>query len=437
MKADILLINPPIYDFAAYDFWLKPYGLLQIGGFLRASSNVKLFDFMDRLHPELSKSTASDPFGRGHYSGTQVTKPEVFKDIPRRYYRFGVARERFQDYLAKTKRIDIALIGSTMTYWYPGIREVIEDLRRYHPETKIAVGGLYPTLCPEHAKHLNADLLVFGSRLETLWKHFNLKPDLSAPPFWEGYQNLEYGVIKLTDGCPLNCSYCATKTIHNGFSIRSLKHSISELKFLADRGVSQIAFYDDALIMLAKEALLPFLEASKNMDIKFTFHTPNAIHLRAINQSMADTLIKHNFKKLFFGYESVSTEWLKNTGPKNSADELSHAVKALKLAGARADDLTAYIILGHPKHHTQQIEIALKYANSLGIKVMLSDYSPVPGTADGELCRKWVDLNEPLWHNKTAFPIKLLGDAEVQRIKQISRVLNIHGDNQITRNRYR
>jgi hypothetical protein len=25
MKPRILLINPPIYDFSAYDFWLKPY----------------------------------------------------------------------------------------------------------------------------------------------------------------------------------------------------------------------------------------------------------------------------------------------------------------------------------------------------------------------------------------------------------------------------
>ena len=30
MTAKILLVNPPIYDFAAYDFWLKPYGLLYI-----------------------------------------------------------------------------------------------------------------------------------------------------------------------------------------------------------------------------------------------------------------------------------------------------------------------------------------------------------------------------------------------------------------------
>jgi hypothetical protein len=36
MPKTILLINPWIYDFAAFDFWTKPLGLLQIGdGFFK------------------------------------------------------------------------------------------------------------------------------------------------------------------------------------------------------------------------------------------------------------------------------------------------------------------------------------------------------------------------------------------------------------------
>ena len=37
MSKKILLINPWIHDFAAYDFWLKPLGLLYLGGLLRAN----------------------------------------------------------------------------------------------------------------------------------------------------------------------------------------------------------------------------------------------------------------------------------------------------------------------------------------------------------------------------------------------------------------
>jgi len=50
---------------------------------------------------------------------------------------------------------------------------------------------------------------------------------------------------------------------------------------------------------------------------------------------------------------------------------------------------------------------------------MLSEFSPIPDTPDGERCREWVDLDEPLWHNKTVFPLVLLGAAEVQRLKGV------------------
>jgi hypothetical protein len=45
MKPRILLVNPPIYDFSAYDFWLKPYGMLRVAGFLRGQAEFSLLIF--------------------------------------------------------------------------------------------------------------------------------------------------------------------------------------------------------------------------------------------------------------------------------------------------------------------------------------------------------------------------------------------------------
>src|SRR5262245_50048369 len=49
----VLLVNPPIYDFSAYDFWLKPYGLLHVAGMIRGQAELELFDYLDRLHPAI------------------------------------------------------------------------------------------------------------------------------------------------------------------------------------------------------------------------------------------------------------------------------------------------------------------------------------------------------------------------------------------------
>ena len=37
---NLLLVNPPIYDFTAFDFWLRPYGLLRVGGRLGDKNRV-------------------------------------------------------------------------------------------------------------------------------------------------------------------------------------------------------------------------------------------------------------------------------------------------------------------------------------------------------------------------------------------------------------
>jgi hypothetical protein len=68
----------------------------------------------------------------------------------------------------------------------------------------------------------------------------------------------------------------------------------------------------------------------------------------------------------------------------------------------------------------------MRFASSLGIRVMLSDFSPIPDTPDGQLCGGVVDLDEPLYHNKTAFPILLLGAEKVDYYKNLCAALNRH-----------
>ncbi len=103
---------------------------------------------------------------------------------------------------------------------------------------------------------------------------------------------------------------------------------------------------------------------------------------------------------------------------------LEEAVNHLVRAGADRRSMTAYLIMGHPQGAQQDVERSMRYAHDVGLRVMLSEFSPIPGTPDGERCREWVDLDEPLWHNKTVFPLVFLGDAEVQRLKSLSRDLN-------------
>jgi radical SAM superfamily enzyme YgiQ (UPF0313 family) len=315
-----------------------------------------------------------------------------------------------------------------MTYWYPGVREVIEDVRRAWPGAKIVLGGNYATICSDHARGLGADLVVVGSDLRPLWEFLEMSPDPGQPALWEVGANdpspLQVGAIKLADGCPFRCSYCSVPRVYGGFQPRPWERLLAELELLARRGVQNIAFYDDALLFDAEKVLVPFLREVLRRGIHVNLHTPNALNARFLTADLAQLMVKAGFKTFYLGFESASRQWQEGTGGKVFSEELAQAVDHLFAAGADPVDVTAYQIVGHPDSDVQELEESMRFVHRLGIRGMLADFSPIPGTPDGEACRRWVDIDEPLMHNKTAFPIIRLGFDEVNRLKDLQRALN-------------
>ena len=428
MKPAILLVNPPIYDFAAYDFWLRPYGLLSAAGRIRTRARFEFFDYMDRDSDFTAglKHCKSDKYGRGHFYSEKIPHPEPLKTIPRYFRRFGQPENIFRQFLRSRDNFDFALIQTSMTYWYPGVAEVISDIRRFSPKTKIILGGPYATLCTEHAKNLSPapDMVLKGTDLTPLWKFLSLEPDPTQPALWQVYDRPSTGVLKISDGCPFRCTYCSVPVVYGRFRPRNIERALRELQLLIELGAKNIAFYDDALLYRAEDVLMPFLHEVIRLKINVNFHSPNALNARFITREIAEVMIEAGFKTFYLGFESVSADWQKNTGSKVFSNELCNAVQTLTEAGADPSEITAYQILGHPQSNLQQLEESMYFVNSLGIKGMLADFSPIPTTPDGQACGKWVDLNEPLLHNKTAFPTITLGFDKVNQFKDMQRKLN-------------
>lgn len=123
-SSTILLINPWIYDFAAYDFRVKPLGLLSIASVLRKNGyEIHLIDCLDRknIKGKDSKELTRTPrrkYGAGHFFKTHIEKPSVLREIPRNYSRYGITPELFEQQLQKVPKPDVVLVTSMMTYWY-------------------------------------------------------------------------------------------------------------------------------------------------------------------------------------------------------------------------------------------------------------------------------------------------------------------------------
>ncbi len=378
---------------------------------MRHCCELSLFDFL--------VCSRRDEWGRGRLVGQRMQKPEPLREIPRNFRRFGRPREEFRDFL-KSRQFDSILIQTVMTYWYPGIKEVIEDARELQPAAKIVLGGVYATLCPEHANSLGADLVIQGSNLDPLWNLLGIQPARGLP-CWD-FTSGNTGAIKITEGCPFRCTYCSAPLLWPGFSPRPAEDCLNELEQLVKLGLKNVAFYDDALLFRAEEILIPFLEAVISQGHPISFHTPNALNARFMTEPLAHLMVRSGFKTFFFGFENSDPAWQRSTGGKVYAGELAVAVQHLRSAGAGF--IGTYIIIGHPDSEVRQLEESIRFAHECGTRVFLSEFSPVPGTSDGAKSEPWADLSEPLSHNKTAFAIRRLGPECLNSLKALAHELN-------------
>ena len=138
----ILLVNPWIHDFAAYDVWAKPYGLLSLAAMLRTHGiRVSYIDCLDRFHPKAPARRPHHRHGRGPYHKVAIPHPKGLENIPRTYSRYGIAPEWLREDLRALDPPDMIMVTSLMTYWYPGVFETISELKQVFPETPLLLGG--------------------------------------------------------------------------------------------------------------------------------------------------------------------------------------------------------------------------------------------------------------------------------------------------------
>jgi radical SAM superfamily enzyme YgiQ (UPF0313 family) len=293
MKPRILLVNPPIYDFSAYDFWQRPYGLLEAAGALRGKAEFVLFDYLGR------GKLKSDRWGRGRFVERRIKAPRPLANIRRYFRRYGAERRFFTELLGSPRIFDFAFVQTGMSYWYRSVAEVIEDIRQSQPQAKIILGGNYATICPEHANRLGADFVISGAELGPLWEYVGIEPDRSEPALWEVYGELKTGALKLSDGCPFNCTYCSVPKVYGGFAARPVERAMAELELMKELGAENIAFYDDALLYKADEVLVPFLQQVIERGIEVNFHTPNALNARFLTAEITRLMVRGGFKTFY------------------------------------------------------------------------------------------------------------------------------------------
>ena len=119
--ARVLLVNPPIYDFAAFDLWAKPLGLLYVAAWLEMRGHeVRVVDCLDRFHPAACAAggrhgAKKRKYGTGAYLWREIPSPSCYSQIPRIYKRFGLPEEVIRLEFSAGARPDVIGVTSAMT----------------------------------------------------------------------------------------------------------------------------------------------------------------------------------------------------------------------------------------------------------------------------------------------------------------------------------
>ena len=436
----ILCVNPWIHDFAAYDVWAKPIGLLSIASILRLQGvTVSYIDCQDRFHPKNEK--VQDPMarnGRGPYVKTPIPPPAGLESIQRTYSRYGILPQWFERDLNDLPKPDMVLVTCLMTYWYPGLFETIRAVRAVYPDVPIVVGGIYATLCYDHAVlHSGADYVLSGPGetqiLDLIGEVTGFlsalkfdSDDLNAYPYpaFDLQRKIGYIPLLTSKGCPFSCIYCASNILQPKRMLMDPARVVEEIIYWQDFcGVKDFAFYDDALLVNAEKHAAPMFKQIIKTGRKLNFHTPNAVHIREITRQIANLMFAAGVKTLRLGLETMDFG-KREIDRKVKEEEFFSAISYLLAAGFKKEQVGAYLLVGLPGQNTKSVEFSIKIVKRSGITPILAYYTPIPHTQmwKAAIAASRYDLaSDPVFTNNAIMPCRQseFEWEELARLKQL------------------
>lgn len=441
----LLLINPWIYDFAAFDLWSKPLGLLYIASFLRRQNfEIAYIDCLNKYPVNKKEPVKLKKFGTGHFHREVVDKPKILIHIPRDFARYGISEAIFIDQLKSHRDTQAVLVTSLMTYWYLGVKRVVELCREYLPGVPVILGGIYASLLPVHAKEvIRPDYLIEGPGelkvLDLLNNILNVRGAIDNQPkeiddypypAFDLINHPDYLIIMTARGCPYNCTFCAQNLIAMRFTQRNPDHVVEEIKYHYEKyKLADFAFYDDALFINKTRHIDIILEKLLQMNLPVRLHSPNGLFANSIDARLAKLMYLSNFKTIRLSFETSNENRRKDMYSKVSNSGMIRAVEHLTMAGFNASDLEAYVLMGLPHQTLEEIIGSVIFVHNLGVKVRLASFSPIPGTEEFDRAVEsgLIDKNiDPLLTNNSIFPMRdnALTFTVYQKIKSFANELN-------------
>lgn len=376
-----------------------PLGILYIAAALRrAGYDVKIYD----LHREFYLCRESGYF-------KEKNLPDFFEDY------FGN--------ILKDNSIDVLGIGCLFNVASTTVKEMANISKKVSPNTKIVLGGHYPTTkYREVLENGIADYVILGeAEEEFVWLLNNINDplleekvsenhhivdlkckdnsdkgpafienlDSLAMPAWDllphyedyigrspqadrigstvGKKIIKSAGILTTRGCPMRCTFCASHPVHGR---RTRAHSVDYMMkhidwLVTNLGINHFLIEDD-MFLFSSERTIEFCKAffEKYQD-RFTIEFPNSLAVWNLNEEIIKYLKKIGMKNVTISVESGSDYVQKYLMKKNL--NLSLIKEKVELLKKYDIGIRASYVIGFPGETLEMMQDTIDFSLSLNI----------------------------------------------------------------------
>ncbi len=271
---------------------------------------------------------------------------------------------------------DLVYVTSMFTYWYKSVWAAVKRYKELYPKAHVMLGGIYATICPEHAKGSGADAVIVGQH--PLAKDY--APDPTVIP-----EETDYAYMMSSFGCDRGCTYCATHLLY-GHGIRQMDPDefMEEVKFLRSKGIYKMWLGDDNILYDHENHIDKICEKLARLNPKMEIHITGGMTALDFTQETAHLMKKAGIKEISFAIESIDAEVLRKMGRANHVrtDDLIQALEYADEAGYRRIDTNVYFIIGLPYQSKQTILDTLLFLVGQEVWAHPQRLTPIPGTVD-------------------------------------------------------
>jgi radical SAM superfamily enzyme YgiQ (UPF0313 family) len=367
-----LIFNPPVYDAQYWARWSQPAGLLRLASLLRLKGyDLDLVDCMETdANGQVKKAR------RRNSDASLMFKQR--DDVKKNIWHYGLQWSEVEQRLRKLEPPDEIWVGSIMTYWWESTRDAVTMLRRIFPKALILVGGIYPTLAPEHASHnLGADIIFKGELSEAshLWTDLSLYDTKPT-----------YAILTTSRGCPWDCNYCAARSLNNGSNkmrARTPEDVLAEIEYKMETfGIRRFGFYEDNALAL-RGHLQSVLELIIERGHKLDLYAPEGFETRMLTEDLLRVMKQAGFRKIHLPFEALKVDTNINWNRRHaSTASFDRALQAAINAGfkPRTEEINAFVLFGLPDDSLEDIMDSVLYVHHTVGSIIPMLFTPVPGT---------------------------------------------------------